>query len=60
MSTKSKGSPHLSVTVIKINLCYDIDPYFIQNKFTHNSGNKNKSTLRAIGCQNDFLGKADY
>lgn len=49
MSTKSKGSPHLSVTVIKINLCYDIDPYFIQNKFTHNSGNKNKSMLMSYG-----------
>lgn len=57
MSTKSKGSPHLSVTVIKISLCYDIDPYFasqkkkkkdpyfIQNKFTRNSGNKNKSMI---------------
>ena len=32
MSTKSKGSPHLSVTVIKISLCYDIDPYFASQK----------------------------
>ena len=32
MSTKSTGSPHLSVTVIKISLCYDIDPYFASQK----------------------------